>query len=187
VIDQATDRGLLLAPVLQRRGATTYMLWDLATAQVSRTFEGVIAASASEIAWTPRCAPACRVYLLDLATGRDTVVGLPRGSSVASGAFSPDGGYVALRVSLGSGGDGSALAMQLEVASVASGRLTVVPGTRASSDALDGFGWPADGDSLVAELSFTTKVQVASWRPGAARLAVAVIRPGQNPTLLIVG
>jgi len=187
VIDQATGRGLLLAPVIQRRGARAYMLWDLATAQVSRTFEGVIAASASEIAWTPGCAPACRVHVLDLATGRDTVVALPRGSSVANGAFSPDGSFLALQMSFGSGGDGGALAMQLEVASIASSRLTVVPGTWASSDALDGFGWPADGDSLVAELSFTTKVQVASWHPGADRLAVAVISPGQNPTSLIVG
>ncbi len=186
-IDQATDRGLLLASGIQRRGATAYALWDPAAAQVSRIFEGVIAASATEIAWTPRCAGPCRVHVLDLATGRDTVIGMPRASSVANGVFSPDGDFLALQLSSGSGGDGGALAMQLEVASVASGRLTVVPGTGASSDALDGFGWPAGGDSLVAELSFTTKVQVASWHPGAARLAVVVIRPGQHPTSLIVG
>jgi hypothetical protein len=185
VIGQATDRGLLLAPVTRRGGRPIYALWDVAAAQVSRTFDGVIAASASEIAWTPRCAPACRVHVVDLATGRDTVVGLPRGSSATDGAFSPDGRFLALQVSFGSGGDGG-VAGQLEVASVASGRLTVVPGTRASGGALDGFGWPADGDSLVAELSFAIKVQLASWHPGAARLAVAVIRPGQ-PISLIVG
>jgi hypothetical protein len=77
--------------------------------------------------------------------------------------------------------------MQLDVASLASHRLTVVPGTWVSSDALAGFGWPADRDSLIAELSFTTKVQVASWLPGAARLAVAAVPPGQNPASLIVG
>ena len=63
---------------------------------------------------------------------------------------------------------------------MASGRLTIVPGTFASSDALAGFGWPTDGDSLVAELTFTTTVQVASWHPGATRLAVAAIRPGRT-------
>lgn len=63
----------------------------------------------------------------------------------------------------------------------------MVPGSWASSDALAGFGWPSDDDSLVAELSFVTKVQLPSWRPGAERLAVAVIRPGQNPNDLIVG
>ncbi len=63
----------------------------------------------------------------------------------------------------------------------------VVPGSAVSSDALDGFGWPGGGDRLVAELSFTTKVQVASWRPGAARPAIAVIRSARNSTALIVG
>jgi hypothetical protein len=63
----------------------------------------------------------------------------------------------------------------------------VVPGTWASSDALIGFGWPAASDSLIAELSFTTKVQLALWRPGSARLTVAVIKPGRNSASLVVG
>jgi hypothetical protein len=45
---------------------------------------------------------------------------------------------------------------------VASGRLTAVPGIRVSSDALIGFGWPAVSDTLVADLSFTTRAQLAS-------------------------
>lgn len=94
----------------------------------------------------------------------------------ASGAFSPDGSYLALQVSEGAGGDGGELAMQLEVASV-SGCLAVDPRTRASSDALAGFGWPAPGGSLVAELRFTTKVQVTSWQPGARKPAVAAVSP----------
>jgi len=187
VIDRATDRGLLLAPMIQRVGLTDYDLWDPGAAKVSRAFNGVLAASAHEIAWTPPCGRRCQMHVLDLATGRDTVVALPRGSSPANAAFSPDGDFLAIQVSIGSGGDGGGLAMQLEVANVASGRLTAVPGTWASSDALVSFGWPDRGDSLVAELSFTTKVQVASWRPGAARPAVAALRPGQDPTALIVG
>jgi hypothetical protein len=186
VIDRATERGLLLAPLIQRPGKTNYRLWDPATRQFSRAIAGVIAASATRVASTPRCAAGlCRAHVLDLGTGRDTTIRLPRGSSVANGAFSPDGAFLALQVSIGSGGNGGALAMQLEVAPVTSGRLTVVPGTWASSDALVGFGWPAGGDSLVAELSFTTKVQVASWRPGAARLAVAVVRPAQDSALIV--
>src|SRR5580704_18135121 len=62
-----------------------------------------------------------------------------------------------------------------------------VPGTWLSSDALVSFGWPASSDSLVAELSFTTKVQLASWRPGASRLAIAVLRPQQSPASLVIG
>jgi hypothetical protein len=186
-IDQATRQGLLLAPVAPQPGTTTDTLWDPAGPQPGRTFDGVIAASASEIAWAPRCDPSCRVQVLDLATGRRTTVGLPGASSAANGAFSPDGDFLAIEVSLYNGGDDGALATMLDVASMASGRLTVVPGTFASSDALAGFGWPTDGDSLVAELSFTTKVQVASWQPGATRLAVAAIRPGQDSDSLIVG
>jgi len=187
LIDQATDRGLLLAPAIGHPGITTYKLWDPARPRAGRTFAGVVAASAAEIAWAPQCTPLCRMQVLDLRTGRDTVVRLPSGSSAADGAFSPDGGYLALQVSFSSGGDGGAPAMRLEVASAASGHLSVVPGTFASSDAMVGFGWPAGGDSLVAELNFMTKVQVAAWRPGAARLAVAVVRPQGHPTALIVG
>jgi len=47
--------------------------------------------------------------------------------------------------------------MRLEVASVIRGRLTAVPGTWVSSDALIGFGWPAGDDRLVAEFGFTTR------------------------------
>jgi hypothetical protein len=187
MIDQATDRGLLLAPVSPRQGTADYKLWNPAAPRASRVFAGVIAASATEIAWTPNCSSQCQVQMLDLATGRHTVVGLPRASSAASGAFSPSGGFLALQVSSGSTGDDGALAMQLEVASVTSGRLTVMPGTSVSSDALVGFGWPGNGDSLVAEFIFTTRTQLVAWDPGAARPAVAVIQPGQNQASLIIG
>jgi hypothetical protein len=186
LIDRATSRGLLLAPVLPGLAGTGLRLWDPGRAQTTRTFARLIAASATEIAWTPPCSRQCRARVLNLATGRDTVITLPPGSSAANAAFSPDGAFLALQVSAGSGGDGGALAMQLAVARVAGGRLTLVPGTWASSDALVGFGWPG-GDSLVAELSFTTKVQITSWRPGAARLAVAVVGPRQDSGSLIVG
>jgi hypothetical protein len=127
------------------------------------------------------------VHVLDLATGRDTLTGLPGASSAANAAFSPDGKSLAIEVSLYSGTDNGALATRLDVAAVASGRLTAVPQTFASSDALAGFGWPAGSRALVAELSFTTKLELTSWRPGATRLALAVVRPGRDPATLIVG
>lgn len=184
VIDQATDRGLLLAPAIRRPGVTADKLWDPAAPRVSRSFDGVIAASAGQIAWATRCDPLCQVHVLDLATGRRTLVTLPGASSAANAAFSPGGGSLAVELSFY---DDGALATQLDVASAATGRLTVVPGTWASSDALAGFGWPADGGTLVAELSFTTRLEVTSWRPGAARLAAAVVRSGPNSATLIVG
>jgi hypothetical protein len=186
-IDQGTDRGLLLAPVSQQPGAAASKLWDPSAPQASQAFDRVLAASPSEIAWTSRCAPRRSVQTLDLVTGRHTVVALPTGNSVTSGAFSPDGSLLALQVSFGNTGDGGELATRLEVEPMASGRLTAVPGTWVSSDALIGFGWPTGGDSLVAEFSFTTKMQLASWHPGASRPAVTVIQPGRNQASLILG
>lgn len=43
---------------------------------------------------------------------------------------------------VGDDGDDGALAMQLDVVSMASGNPAVVPAMRVSSDALVGFGWP---------------------------------------------
>jgi hypothetical protein len=60
-------------------------------------------------------------------------------------------------------------------------------GTSVSSDAQVDFGWPTGGDSLVAEFIFATKVQVASWHPGASRLAVTAIQPGPDQASLVVG
>jgi hypothetical protein len=187
VIYQATDRGLLLAPAAQRPGPAAYRLWDTGGSGPGQVFDAVIAASPAEIAWAPACHAVCQVDVLDLATGRRTTIGLPGASSAANAAFSPDGAFLALEMSFYTGGDDGSLAAQLDVASVASGRLTVVPGTWVSSDALVGFGWPGAGDSLVAELSFTTKVQVAAWQPGAARLAVAAVSPARVSDSLVIG
>jgi hypothetical protein len=187
VIDQATDRGLLLAPVVPRAGFSAYEVWGPAGRQPRRSFAGVIASSAREIAWAAPCARRCRVHVLNLVTARRTVVDLPTGNSVANAAFSPDGRFLALQVSFASNGDDGALDMQLDVASVATGRVMNVPRVSVSSDALVSFGWPASSDVLVAALSFTARVQLAAWRPGAGRLAVADVRPGQSPAALIIG
>jgi hypothetical protein len=187
LIEQATGRGLLLAPVTQQPGTMAYKLWDPAAPQASRTFDGVIAASTTQIAWAAPCIALCRVQVVNLVSGRHVSVELPRGRSVANAAFSPDGRFLALQVSFSNNADAGELAMQLELASMASGRLTVVPGTWVSSDALVSFGWPAGSDSLVAELSFTTKVQLASWRPGASRPAIAVLGPRQSTASLVIG
>ena len=187
LIERGTVRGLLLAPVARLPGTTADRLWDPATAKAGRTFEVVIAASASQVAWVPLCATRCRVQVLNLATGRPESVRLPASSSVANAAFSPDEHLLALQLGFSSDSAYGAQAVRLELVSVASGRLTVVPQSFVSSSALVGFGWPADGDSLVAELNFTTKVQLASWSPGATRLAIAVLRPQHSPASLVIG
>jgi hypothetical protein len=187
MIEQGTSRGLLLAPVAPRAGTIADKLWDPATPQASRTFDGVIAASATQIAWAPPCVARCRMQVLNLATGRRASVELPAASSVANAAFSPDGSFLVIQLSFSDNTANGARAVQLERVSLASGRLTAVPQTWVSSDALVGFGWPASSDSLVAEFSFTTKVQLASWRPGASRLAIAVLRPQHSPASLVIG
>jgi hypothetical protein len=186
-IEQATSRGLLLAPVAPRPGAMADQLWDPATARASRTLAAVIAASTTQIAWAPPCAARCRVLVLNLATGRQVTADLPRGRSAAAAAFSPDGSFLAVEVSFSNEADDGGQAVQLELASTTSGHLAAVPGTWLSSDALISFGWPASSDSLVAELSFTTKVQLASWHLGASRLAIAALSPPHSPASLAIG
>ena len=187
LIEQGTDHGLLLAPVAQDSETMPDMLWDPAPPQPSRSFAGVIAASATEIAWVPPCAARCGVQVLNLATGRQVSVELPKASSAARAAFSPDGSFLAVQENFSDDSDDGQLAVQLELMSTASGRLTTVPQTWVSSDALIGFGWPASSESLVAELSFTTKVQLASWHPGASRLAITTPGPQHTPASLVIG
>src|SRR6266516_236126 len=187
LIEQGTSRGLLLAPMASRVGTIADKLWDPAAPQASRTFDGVIAASATQIAWSPSCVARCRVQVLNLANGRRASAELPAASSIANAAFSPDGSSLVIQVSFSDNTANGARAVQLERVSLTSGRLTAVPQTWVSSDALIGFGWPASSNSLVAEFSFTTKVQLASWRPGASRLAIVVLRPQHSPASLVIG
>jgi hypothetical protein len=186
-IVQGTSRGLLLAPTSLASGTATDKLWDPAARRSGRSFANVIAASTTQIAWAPPCTVRCRVQVVDLTGGRQLTTELPAASSVANASFSPDGKFLALELSFGDNDNDGQLAVQLESVSMASGRLTVVPQTWASSDALVGFGWPASGDSLVAELNFTTKTQLASWRPGASRLAIAALGPAHRPAPLAIG
>jgi hypothetical protein len=147
----------------------------------------VIAASAIRVAWLEPCPGGCRLHLLELASGWTTTIPLARGSTVPAAAFSPDGRFLAVQVTSPVAGDSGAAPTRLEVAGPAALRLSPVPGTSVSSDALAGFGWPDSQDRLVAELSFTTKVQVAAWKPGAPRLAVAAVQPGPHLGAVVTG
>jgi hypothetical protein len=183
-IVQATSAGLLLTPLVATSGTVKDLLWSPAGPR--RVFTDVIAATANAVAWVPTCVATCLVHVLSLATNQQILVSPPVDNSVVSALFSPDGRFLALGVSYGFGAESGDLTMRLEVAGVRSGFVEEVPQTWVSSDALVGFGWP-DGDDLIAELSFTTKVQVVSWNPGAPRLAVVAVRTRQNPTSLIFG
>jgi hypothetical protein len=183
-IDQGTVAGLLLQRMSADAGPA-YRLWR--PGGVMRKLPALLAASARRLAWEPGCSGRCQVVLLNLATGSRRVVPLPRGGLAANAAFSPDGRYLALQLSVAEDGSADELAMRLDVASVTTGALTQMPGSFVSSDAMVGFGWPEGDGVLVAELSFTSKVQLASWRLGAARPAVAKVSPQRTALYLIVG
>ncbi len=185
-IAQGTSRGLLLVQSNPAGQPITYRQWNQATGKVLRSFQRVVAVSATEVAYEPPCQAICRVRVLNLSTGRTAVIGLRAADSVLAGRFSPDGRFLALEVSANNNAYGAS-AMRLEVASMPHGHVVVVPRTDVSSDALDGFGWPGDRDELVAEFSFIGQVQTVFWNQPARRLAVAEISPRQDPSGLVVG
>lgn len=184
---QGTQLGLLLVSITRISAASTYQLWNPAGGKLLRTFDGVIATSARQVAFLTECGFTCPVHVVDLKTGRQTSIKVSYGYAVTGGVFSPDGRYLALAVSFGDGDDGSGLGDQLEVASMATSRLRVVPHTLVGSDILTGFGWAVHGDGLVAEFSFSTSSQMTLWMPRMAALAVASVRHDQRPTELVVG
>jgi hypothetical protein len=187
LIVQGTESGLLLAPITQQPGTTADELWNPASARSVRSFNEVIAASSTQIAWASPCTGRCVVQVLNLDTGRQVPVELPAASSVTSAAFSSDGGFLALEVTFGDNNNNGQQAVQLELVSSGDNYPTVIPQTWVSSDALVGFGWAAGSDTLVAELAFTTKTQLASWHPGASQLAIAALTPRHSPASLIIG
>ena len=184
-IYQATDRGLLLMPISEGTGPQADLLWNPAEPKGGRVFDAVVAASPTEIAWTPPCATRCRVQVLDLDTGRSSATQLPAGSVAEGAAFSPSGTLLALQLMSGQGGGEPSI--QLEVASMASGQVTVLPGTFVGNSTVVSFGWPTVGDSMIAEFIFPSAVQLVAWHPGASVLTVAVIQPGQVRASLVVG
>jgi hypothetical protein len=191
-ITQGTRRGLLLVSLspTERDAGNAERLWDPSTGKVLRSFGGVVAVNATAVAYAPPCVLTCPVHVFNFTSGREVTIKMRPTDAAASGVFSPDGRFLALQVSRGNGdvGDGGASAIQLEVASAASGRAVVVPHVFVSSDALAGFGWPGSRDDLVAEFRFDSTVQMALWDPAAGgSLSVADIKPTQDPAALVVG
>ncbi len=187
-IAQGTARGLLLVPIAARASiAAADLLWNPVARRATGLFYGVIAVSATWLAQTPPCTATCPVRVVSLNTGRSVMLKVPHGDTATDGDFSPDGRFLALQVSVGDNGADGALALQLEVADLAWPRLVPVPHTWVSSDALDGFGWPAEGDNLAAELTFATRVQVAFWNPATGRFAVADVSRHDYPAALVTG
>ena len=173
VIDQGTSSGLLLVPELARTNAIRYELWEPGTGQAIRSFQNVIAASPSQIAWMPPCTAHCTVHVLNVDGAPGRVIPLAGRSQSYLGAFSPDGRLLALLVTARIGTNGTVMADRLVVAAVATGRLTAIPGTTIGAGNGVDLGWQAAGGQLVADVGLDHGWQVAVWRPGDASLYVA--------------
>ena len=180
VIDQGTRAGLLLVQDPAGSSPVRYELWDPGTGRVIRSFVNLIAASPAEIAWMPGCTASCRVHVLDLPGGRTREISLPGRSTAHEGAFSSDGRLLALLVTAKVTAAGRAAATRLMVATVATGRVTAVPGTTVGSGNGVAFGWQAGSHQLIADVAVDTsgqpEWQIAVWRPGDARLSTALVR-----------
>jgi hypothetical protein len=150
---------------------------------VERSFVNLIAASPAEIAWAG-CTEGCQVHVMDLSSGWAGQLSLPGRSTAYAGAFSPDGRFLALLVTARITATGQAPAIRLTVATVASGRLTAVPGTTVGSGNGVSFGWQAGSHRLIADLPTGTPAQpewqITTWRPGDARLSTALVRIPEN-------
>jgi hypothetical protein len=147
---------------------------------VTRSFVNLIAASPTEIAWMPGCTAGCRVHMLHLPGGRAGQISLPGRSQSYQGAFSPDGRLLALLVTARVTASGWPAATRLMVATVATGRITGVPGTTVGSGNGVSFGWQAGSHRLIADVAVVAlpqyEWQIAVWRPGDARLSTALAR-----------
>jgi hypothetical protein len=180
VIDQGTRAGLLLVSAVAGSSPVRYELWNPGTGRVTRSFADLIAASPAEIAWLPGCSASCRVHVLDLPGGHVEEISLPGRSTAYDGAFSPDGQLLALLVTARVTAAGRAAATQLMVATVATGRMTAVPGSTVGSGNGVTFGWQAGSHRLIADVGVGTtdqpEWQIAVWQPGDARLSTALAR-----------
>jgi len=176
VIDQGTRAGLLLVQDMAGSGPVRYELWDPGTRRVTRSFENLIAASPAEVAWTPACTVHCQVRVLELPGLRVEEISLPGRTKAYAGAFSQDGQLLALLVATGTSAAGRNPPFRLMVATVATRRVTTVPGTTIVGRVGISFGWQPGFHRLIADIGVGNQWQIAVWRPGQARLSTALAR-----------
>jgi hypothetical protein len=184
LIQQEVGSYLLLSPVLQGPGPVIYKLWNPATQQVIQTFQDVIAAGAHQIAWAS-CGH-CGVRVYDLNTGLSFTIGLQAGSRAYDGSFSADGRLLAVHLSGGITRDGRATLARIGVIDTARRHLRVLSGSTVGVDLPESltFGW--QGHELIAAVTGARQLaQIASWRPGAARMFVRRLSLPPGMTLVV--
>jgi hypothetical protein len=182
---QAMASGSLLVTLAEQGPADTslFALWNPRSGRVLRRYDRVLAATGTTIAWgAAGCGPQrCSVHLSDLASGTDTQVGAPRGAWPNTGAFSPDGRYLAVvfNADVDASASGGPTQARVGVVDTATRRLRAVPGAVMSGGDF-GFGvsWSPDGAWLLLSAPADQHTdQLAAWRPGATVLHVPRRQP----------
>jgi hypothetical protein len=173
---QGVGGGLLLlvlagpAPVDSSR----FALWNPRSGRVLRRYDRVLAATATTVAWVAvACGPQrCPVHLSDLASGTDTQVAAPQGMPANTGAFSPDGRYLAV-VFGGVDATGPAIPaipatpVRVGVIDASTRRLLAVSSAvmGGGGDFLLAVTWSPDGAWLLLSTPAGQHTQLAAWRP----------------------
>jgi hypothetical protein len=97
---QGMATGSLLVALAEQGPADTslFALWHPGSSRLLRRYDRVLAATGTTIAWVSAGCDQqrCSVHLSDLAAGTDTQVAAPLGAWATTGAFSPDGRYLAV-------------------------------------------------------------------------------------------
>jgi hypothetical protein len=185
---QGVGGGLLLLTLTGQRPAdpSRFDLWNPGSGRLLRRYDRVLAASGTTIAWVAAtCGPKrCPVHLSDLASGTDIQVAVPWRARTNSGAFSPDGRYLAV-VYGGVDTAGAVTQARVGVIDVGARRLLAVPGAVMRGG---DFGWAVTWSPDGAWLLVSARVgplteQLAAWRPGDTVLHVPRRQPptGQHP------
>jgi hypothetical protein len=176
---------LLIRPGPGPAGPGRGALWNPDSGRMLRRYDRVLAASGTTIAWVAAaCGPnPCPVHLSDVAVGTDLQVAVPQRSQAASGAFSPDGRYVAV-VFGGVDAAGAGTPARAGVIDVTAKRLRAVPGAvLGGRDVGWAVTWSPDGAWLLLSVRVgPVTEQLAAWRPGDTVLHVPSRQPptGQN-------
>jgi hypothetical protein len=180
---QGMASGSLLLTLAEQGPAdiSLFALWNPRSGRVLRRYDRVLAATATTIAWVAAgCDPRrCPVHLSDLAVGTDTQVGTPRRAWANTGAFSPDGRYLAVVFGADVDASGAPTQARVWVVDTATRRLRAVPGAIMSAgDFWFGVTWSPDGAWLLLSAPADQHTdQLAAWRPGDTVLHVPRRQP----------